>query len=596
MSHCLRPLVVLCLASLLIACSSSPSNNLGELPGTPEAGIDQLLQQAEDSDPEEARLLRLSAADLAYQQGDFARSRDILESIQLTDLPPAQQIFASTLQAELAMQRNRPDSALGSLAHPSFQRLAELPAQQQIRSHLVRAQALQAAGQPLAAAKERIYLAPLLSGSDAANNHEAIWALVSGLPDTPPDTAGEPDLAGWLTLAAITRSPGGLAQQKSAIDSWRTANPQHPAALQLPAQLQQLMSMQSEKLDKIALLLPQQGPLAQVARSLRDGFIAGYYQTLQGSQNAPQVILYDSSNISSMSDFYATAKADGIQMVVGPLEKPLVTQLNAQQQLPITTLALNYSEGTQTGSAQLFQFGLSAEDEAREAARRAWDDGMRRAIALVPRGEWGDRVLNAFQQDWLARGGSLIAAEHVDQPVELAQQIASLFQLRDSEIRAKRLQDTLGTELQTQPARRQDVDFIFLAATLQQAQQIKPTLAFQYAGDVPVYATSHLFNGATVQSQDLNGIQFCDAPWMLDENLPMRQNVVAIWPQAGSSMGRLYAMGYDAFMLAPRLTQMQSIPGSSLPGLSGELSLDQNQRIVRQLPWAEFRDGSVQPL
>ncbi|WP_404854442.1 penicillin-binding protein activator, partial [Escherichia coli] len=46
----------------------------------------------------------------------------------------------------------------------------------------------------------------------------------------------------------------------------------------------------------------------------------------------------------------------------------------------------------------MFQFGLAAEDEARAVASRAWGDGMRRAVALVPRGEWGDRVLAAFSQ------------------------------------------------------------------------------------------------------------------------------------------------------------------------------------------------------
>ena len=78
---------------------------------------------------------------------------------------------------------------------------------------------------------------------------------------------------------------------------------------------------------------------------------------------------------------------------------------------------------------------------------------VRAGVALVPQGEWGNRVLAAFQQSWQAAGGNLIAAEHVDQPVELAQQIADLLQLRQSEARAKRLQSTLGTPLAALPAR-----------------------------------------------------------------------------------------------------------------------------------------------
>ena len=323
-----------------------------------------------------------------------------------------------------------------------------------------------------------------------------------------------------------------------------------------------------------------------------------YYQAKQKGQSAPTVELYDSNKITSLDDFYRQAQAAGVQLVVGPLEKPLVKQLNDRSQLPITTLALNYSEGGKPGPAQLFQFGLAAEDEARSVARRAKDDGMRRAVALVPRGEWGDRVLAAFRQSWEADGGSLIPAEHVDQPVQLAQQIADLFQLRQSEARAKRLRNTLGTDITALPVRRQDVDFIFLAATPQQAQQIKPTLAFQYAGDVPVYSTSHLYTGNSGQAQpaDLNGIRFCETPWLLDSNDALHQQVIAQWPQAAGSLGRLYAMGMDAYTLAPRLNQLKALPDTRIDGLTGQLSMSSSQRIQRQLPWAEFRDGQVQRL
>ena len=598
MIACLRPLSVLCLAGLLAACASQPSSTLGELPRTPQASIEQLLQQAEQSPIEQAAPLRLSAADLAYTQKDFARASSILQQVSLESLSPAQQIFASTLRAELDMHDNKPKAALRAVSHPSMERLGELPVEQQVRSQLVRASALQATGQTLSAARERAFIAPLLSGTSALQNNEAIWGLVSSLPLTELQASGDTDLDGWLALARTIKNAATLEQQQAAIDTWIEQNPQHPAAQQLPQPLVELKKLSSQPLSEIALLLPQDGQLASVARALRDGFLAAHYQAQQAGQNPPNIQLFDSSRIGSMDAFYAQAKAAGVQLVIGPLEKNLVSQLNSREQLPITTLALNYSEGTQEGPAQLFQFGLAAEDEAREVARRAWADGMRRAVALVPAGEWGDRVLAAFRQDWQAQGGTLIAAEHVDQPVELARQIAELFQLRESEARGKRLQNTLGTAVAAAPSRRRDVDFIFLAATPQQAQQIKPTLAFQYAGDVPVYATSHLFTGTHNQAQylDLNGIMFCETPWLLNVNDPLRQQASAQWPQAGTSLGRLYAMGADAYLLTPRLNQLKALPDTRLQGLTGTLSLSPTQRIERQLPWAEFRDGQVQPL
>lgn len=599
MIACLRLFSALFLAALLAACASSPSSSLGELPRTPDASIEQLLEQAAAAkSPDKAALLRLSAADQANRQNDPGRAARILEQVPLDQLKPAQQVYASTLSAELALGRNQPKAALTALSHPSLQRLGELPVEQQIRTGLVQARALEADGQTMPAASERVFIAPLLKGPQASANHEAIWALVAGLPAEQLQSTSNNDLSGWLSLARAVKGGGTLEQQQAAIDTWKAQNPQHPAALQLPAPLAQLKALTSEPLTKIALLLPQDGPLASVARALREGFMAAHYQAQQAGQKPPAIEVFDSSHLTSLDDFYRQAKASGVQLVIGPLEKPLVKQLSSRPQLPITTLALNYSDAGRDGPPQLFQFGLAAEDEAREVARRAWADGKRSAAAMVPKGEWGDRVLDAFRQSWQAAGGTFIVAEHVDQPVALAQQIADMFQLRNSEARAKSLQSTVGTQVAAQPTRRQDIDFIFLAVTPQQAQQIKPTLVFQYAGDVPVYATSHLFTNSGDQAQylDLEGIRFCETPWLLNTNDPLRQQVTVQWPQAAGSLGRLYAMGIDAYRLAPRLAQLKTLPDSRIDGLTGSLSMGSGQRVERQLPWAQFVGGKVQHL
>ncbi len=585
MIACLRLFTALCLAALLAACASSPSSSLGELPRTPDASLEQLLQQASASkDPEKAALLHLSAVDLAMRQKDNQRATQILAQVPLDSLKPAQQVFASTLAAELAMSRNQPKDALAALNHPSVSRLNEMPADLQVRTHVVRARALEADGQDLAAARERAAMSQNLTGDAAHNNNEAIWTLIAALPTDQLRTPDTGVLGGWMSLALAVKSASSLQDQQNAIDQWRAQNPTHPAAIQLPAPLLKLKELASQPLTKIALLLPQDGQLASVSKALRDGFMAAHYQAQQAGQNPPSIQFYDSSRLTSLDDFYRKAQADGVQLVVGPLEKSLVKQLNSRSQLPIPTLALNYSEGGQ-GPAQLFQFGLAAEDEAREVARRAHADGLTRAGAIVPQGEWGDRVLKAFRQEWEANGGTVVGIEHIDKPVALAQQVADLVQLRNG----------AGSG---QPSRRQDMQFIFLAATPQQAQQVKPTLNYQYAGDVPVYATSHVFSASGDQNQynDMNGIRFCETPWLLDATNPLRQQVAAQWPQAGGSLGRLYAMGVDAYSLTSRLGQLKALPDNRIDGLSGSLSMSPQQHIQRQLPWAEFVNGQVQRL
>src|SRR5690606_30976833 len=92
MNACLRTLFALCLAGLMVACTHTATSTLGELPRTPKASIEQQLQQADQAEPEEANLLRLSAADQALKQNDPVRARRILQLIQIDSLKPAQQI------------------------------------------------------------------------------------------------------------------------------------------------------------------------------------------------------------------------------------------------------------------------------------------------------------------------------------------------------------------------------------------------------------------------------------------------------------------------------------------------------------------------
>ncbi|MCH4871804.1 MULTISPECIES: penicillin-binding protein activator [Pseudomonas] len=578
MTVCLRLFTALCLAALLAACASSPSSSLGELPRTPDASLEQLLQQASASkDPQKAALLRLSAADLAMRQQNNERAAQILAQVPVDQLKPAQQVFASTLAAELAMNRNDPKAALTALSHPSIARIDEMPADLQVRTHTVHARALEADDQTLAAARERVAMSANLTGDAANSNNDAIWALVAALPVEQLQAQGNDVLGGWASLALAVKRAGTVQEQQTAIDQWRAQNPAHPAAIQLPTPLVKLKELASQPLTKIGLLLPQEGQLASVSKALRDGFVAAHYQAQQAGQNPPSIQFYDSSRLTSLDDFYRQAQADGVQLVVGPLEKTLVKQLNARSQLPITTLALNYSEGTQ-GPAQLFQFGLAAEDEAREVARRARADGLTRAGAMVPKGEWGERVLNAFRQEWIAHGGSVVGIEYIDQPVALAQQVGDLVQQRKNS--------------------NEPMQFLFLAATPQQAQQIKPTLNYQYASDLPVYATSHVFSASGNQDQynDMNGVRFCETPWLLEPGNPLRQQVAAQWPQASGSLGRLYAMGVDAYILTSRLGQLKALPDSRIDGLSGSLGMSPTQHVERQLPWAEFVNGQVQRL
>jgi outer membrane PBP1 activator LpoA protein len=122
---------------------------------------------------------------------------------------------------------------------------------------------------------------------------------------------------------------------------------------------------------------------------------------------------------------------------------------------------------------------------------------------------------------------------------------------------------------------------------------ITPQLRYNFAGDIPTYATSPVFDTAgTGRDNDLNGVIFADAPSALGADRDaraLREDMLAYWPQRAAQV-RLYGMGFDAYRLVGALFDGNS---SAWPvqGMSGELSVDAAGRIERALPLAQFRNG-----
>ena len=130
------------------------------------------------------------------------------------------------------------------------------------------------------------------------------------------------------------------------------------------------------------------------------------------------------------------------------------------------------------------------------------------------------------------------------------------------------------------------------------ARQVRPTLIFQYAGDLPVYATSAVNPGAQDPGilHDLDGITFSEVPWLLNTADPIKNEMIARWPEAAGLMGRFYAMGADAYQLATQLQMLEALPGSSTLGLSGQMQLTPQRKVERKTSWARFADGKLETL
>ena len=243
------------------------------------------------------------------------------------------------------------------------------------------------------------------------------------------------------------------------------------------------------------------------------------------------------------------------------------------------------------------QFGLSTDDEAMQLAERVWQEGHKRVAVLTPNTKWGSRLSNQFSEHFSALGGSTNSQVLYGDTDKFSEDVSQLLNTDASKQRYKQVRQTLYTKkIEFEEHRRTDIDAIVLAALPNDARQLAPILAFNFAGDLPIYASSHVFSGTpdTILDQDLNRIKFLDTPWSL---AAPSQNKVLLTQQKSdinSRLGRLYALGLDAYRLHPYLKQLAAVPGTEITGETGTLSLDQDGRVKRKLIWAQYKDGIPQ--
>ncbi|MFT6156849.1 MAG: outer membrane PBP1 activator LpoA protein, partial [Neolewinella sp.] len=214
--------------------------------------------------------------------------------------------------------------------------------------------------------------------------------------------------------------------------------------------------------------------------------------------------------------------------------------------------------------------------------------------------------------------------------------VKNVLTINDSEIRHKRLEQLLDRRLEHSVRRRDDVDFVFVATSAGDARKIVPLLKFYRAHDLPLFATSSVFSGKfnKISDADLNGLSFVDLPWLLnglvdsDSDLKLNLNsdldeelkpntdsntnpdiateadltsntpllvttTQDILKYGGSSLDRLYALGYAAYEVIPQMARLQADPWQQFKGKTMSLRLDQHRNLNHESTWAKFTQDGV---
>lgn len=314
---------------------------------------------------------------------------------------------------------------------------------------------------------------------------------------------------------------------------------------------------------RVALLLPLSGNLARAAEPVRDGFLTGYYGE---RRRRPELRFYDTT--AGANAAYARAAAEGNDFVVGPLSRDEVDAVFANAAPPVPLLALN--RGSRMPPAGSASFSLSPEDEGIAAAEYLLDSGARRILIIAGYEDAQRRSASALAEHLLQRGGQVAA--RIDYRVGAALVIPA-----DGSI-----------------------DAVFIALKGSQARELAPRLVAAGLAGKPRVATSQIVSGTGNASEDmlLDGIMYPTETWGVRNvpGIPSQASAAARTNNAKGAAARLFAFGYDAWLLTAYLERLALAPNSDIAGATGRLSLDGFGNVLRRPSWSRFTGGVAMPI
>ncbi len=609
--HTLKLFLLLAII-VLSACDTQPSKPdagpteatkpVTEKQATLTEEAERLLSLAEDSDTDEEQFRYRALAAHLYIEADkvaLAQAQlDIL--IQKQQQRPAidetsariEKATISLLTAAIAIAKKD-----AKLASEVISETRPVTREQQIRYYELQADLDFLSGKYMHVVDRRVQLDGYLTDEKArSTNNRKIWAALSNLSTIQLNNQSSKNatINGWLDLARVIRSgQQNISKLEDDLLDWGTRHPSHPVNESFLPELINIYQANISERKQIAVILPMQGDLSQVTENIKNGILSAYFYDVNTAVK-PEIRFYDSSDKElSFRQVYQQAIDDGATNIIGPLDKVIINQLAQQQELDVPVLTLNYSEKAFNTTDNLFQFGLSPQDEAHQVAELAFRQNKKYAAVFYPDSDWGKRLSQAFTEKYTQLGGHVISqADYATDTNDYRRPIRALFNLDQSSIRHRKVENTIGKKAISESHRRQDIDMIFLAATPRSARSIMPSFKFHHASDLPVYSSSHVYTGKIDKEldRDLNGLVFCDMPWVLQNSSSLSKVFIKNWPQQ-ASFTRLFALGIDAYHLVYNLDYLENRDFAFFDGQTGNIQLDENNRITRKLLWARFEKG-----
>ncbi|HHX8518793.1 TPA: penicillin-binding protein activator [Vibrio diabolicus] len=589
-----RILTPVALAITLAACSSGPRQPDGvDVTLEPTQSVQNYMIQADSTEGSLQNDWLIMATKAAIQANQFDQAELLIKRLARQQLTEVQQAEWQLARATIQQKQGNYSQLLQLL---NFKPWWKLPNEQWKDYYLMRADAYQGLNQAFEANRQLVAFGQYSSSAEQREISSRIWMNFGSYSEyelTSLETEPNEDvLGGWLQLAVYAKTlSGNLSQLKNTLERWLSENPSHPAAIYTPEEIQNILSLDIVKPNNTALLLPLTGKFSPQAQLIRDGFVFAMMNDRNRDPSATLTVI--DTNAYNADQIKQRLINENIDFVVGPLEKENVellhTTMDGSANGPtIPALALNIPEDVQPDS-NICYLALSPEQEAAQAAKHLFSEGYNFPLILAPKGSFGERVTEAFNKEWRKYSSNKVAASYFGDKRQLQKDINEVFGLQESKQRIAQMQSLMRIKLETQPRSRRDVDAVYIVARSTELTLIKPFIEVAINPDAkaPQIFSSSRSNSGGATYEDLTGIIYSDIPLLIDPDPSVTAEMNELWSEQSNMEKRLKALGMDAYKLIGELPQMKVVPGYSVGGQTGILSIDNNCVVQRELSWAE---------
>ncbi|MBC3616780.1 penicillin-binding protein activator [Vibrio metschnikovii] len=587
-----RLLTPVALAIMLAACSTTPSVPTSvQITDKPQLSAQTYLMRADSSQGNLQNDWLIMALKAAVAENDRPQAELLIRRLSKQTLSDTQQAEWQLARAQLSFNQQQYQAVLSRLSFPTDWRLD--PRQWQ-KYYQLRADSLLALDRAFDANRELVGLYEHSTSQQQSIIAQQIWQnfdeYSSSTITTLTTASDEEILDGWLQLAIYVKTLGSdLPQLKNTLEQWLKENASHPAARYTPQTISDILALDLVQPTHTALLLPLSGRFAKQAELIRDGFIMAMMNDPQRDPNTTLTIL--DTNTESLESVDATLAEKQVDFVVGPLVKSDIEKLQTFQKKrgqAIPTLALNIPDKIEPSSTTCY-LTLSPEQEVAQAAKYLFSQGYRYPLILAPQGSYGDRVVEAFNQEWRQYSTNTVAVNLFGDKRQLQRNINNVFGLQASQQNIAQMNSLLGISLESQPRSRRDIDAVYIAAGIADLTLIKPFIEVAINPDTrpPKLFSNSNSNSGGRQFEDLTGITYSDIPLLIESGNPVATQAAELWPRTSNADRRLQALGMDAYQLMLELPQMKAVKGYTISGQTGVLGIDQNCIVQREISWAE---------